>query len=57
MAIFSTNKTTQTNIDRIDNEIRALKATLSKQAQEIQKIKDFIGYSDSNKVPNKSRLD
>lgn len=66
MKTFESNNTTQTNIDRIDRDILALKATLSlqaklirdndiKQSKRLDAMEAILGISAPKKVVNKLR--
>jgi hypothetical protein len=62
MKTFESNMTTQTSIDRIDADIKALKATLSAhgkrldtQDKRLDALEALLGASDSKKVTNKLR--
>ncbi|MCX7087952.1 MAG: hypothetical protein NTV00_07860 [Methylococcales bacterium] len=55
MKTFESDRTTQTNIDEIDADIKELRATLLAQSKRLDAIEQFIGMIDAKKDTRKLR--
>ena len=59
MELFSDNKTVQIATDKrlaaIEYQIEQLRQTITDQADELEKLKAFVGYTESKQDPRKIR--